>query len=184
MWQPGGLDRPRIRTVNLSELIIGKLLAFFDRGVIRDAWDIGRLLDIAEDELQSPLFRARFIAMSATLDHPLTSYKSKIMEQHFIERDITEKLVPLLTSGKAASVKAILERTRQVIEPFLSLSEVEDKYVEAIMKGELSLSLLFPQDKEEAERLALHPALLWKMANVKRHLTLQEDKRAKRTITS
>lgn len=178
IWQPGGLDRPQVRVVNLSELIIGKLLAFLDRGAVRDAWDIGRLPDIAEDELQSPLFRARFIAMAATLDHPLMSYKSKRMDQRLTEREITEELVPLLTAGDADDVNAILERTRQVIEPFFSLSEVEEKYIEAITGGELSLSLLFPQHKEEAEHLARHPALLWKMANVKRHLALQKDQHA------
>ncbi|MFO7943628.1 MAG: nucleotidyl transferase AbiEii/AbiGii toxin family protein [Anaerolineales bacterium] len=40
IWQPGGIVRPRIMMVSLAELIIGKLLAFFDRGAIRDIWDV------------------------------------------------------------------------------------------------------------------------------------------------
>ncbi|MHB8094898.1 MAG: nucleotidyl transferase AbiEii/AbiGii toxin family protein, partial [Candidatus Aminicenantales bacterium] len=36
LWQPGDLDKPRIRVVGLTELLIGKLLAFFDRGAVRD----------------------------------------------------------------------------------------------------------------------------------------------------
>jgi hypothetical protein len=37
--------------------------------------------------------------------------------------------------------------------------------------GELSPGLLFPDDKELANRLLRYPALLWKLENVKRHLS-------------
>ena len=37
MWQPGELDRPRVRIVSLLELCVGKLLALLDRAAPRDA---------------------------------------------------------------------------------------------------------------------------------------------------
>lgn len=170
MWQPGGLDRPRIRAVNLSELIIGKLLAFLDRGAVRDAWDVGRLPEIAADELRSPVFRARFIAMSAILDQPLTTYPLGRIRDRLTETSITQDLAPLLTSDEANHARAMVERAWQVVSPLLSLRKNERDYIAAISGGDLNLSLLFPQDKQEAERLARHPALLWKMTNVQRML--------------
>jgi len=170
MWQPGGLDRPRIRAVSLSELIVGKLLAFLDRGAVRDAWDIGRLPEIAGDELQSPVFRARFIAMSAILNQPLISFPLSRIKDRLTEISIAQELTPLLTSDDANHARAMIERAWQVIGPLLSLRKNERDYIAAISGGDLNLSLLFPQDKQEAKRLARHPALLWKMTNVRRML--------------
>lgn len=59
LWQPGELDRPRVRTVSLDELCVGKFLAFLDRSAPRDAYDIGILGEMVTDMLQSPSFRAR-----------------------------------------------------------------------------------------------------------------------------
>lgn len=36
MWQPGDLERPRLRVVSLDELCAGKLLALLDRAAPRD----------------------------------------------------------------------------------------------------------------------------------------------------
>ena len=170
MWQPGGLDRPSIRAVSLSKLIVGKLLAFLDRGAVRDAWDIGRLPEIAGDELKSPVFRARFIAMSAILDQPLTSYPLSRIKDRLTEISIAQELTPLLTFDTTSHARAMVERAWQVVSPLLSLRKNERDYVAAISGGDLNLSLLFSQDKQEAKRLAGHPALLWKMTNVQRML--------------
>jgi hypothetical protein len=74
LWQPGGLDRPRLQVVSLDEICIGKMLALLDRAAARDAWDTARLPEVADGRLSEPSFRARLIALSAILDHPLESY--------------------------------------------------------------------------------------------------------------
>jgi len=71
LWQPGELDRPDVQVVGLMELIIGKLLALLDRGAIRDVWDVAYLTGKTLDVLKERSFRARFIALSAILDHHL-----------------------------------------------------------------------------------------------------------------
>lgn len=40
----------------------------------------------------------------------------------------------------------------------------------AVQRGELKPELLFPDDPEEAGRLAAHPAILWKIQNVQSYL--------------
>ena len=37
LWQPGELDRPKVRVVSLLEILVGKVLAFLDRSAVRDA---------------------------------------------------------------------------------------------------------------------------------------------------
>jgi hypothetical protein len=47
-------------------------------------------------------------------------------------------------------------------------------YMAGVERGELLPELLFPDDSQEAGRVAMHPALLWKMVNVRTHLARQE----------
>jgi hypothetical protein len=53
------------------------------------------------------------------------------------------------------------------VEPLLSLRANEKEYIVAIHRGDIMLDLLFPDDAEEAARLARHPAILWKIENVR-----------------
>jgi hypothetical protein len=57
------------------------------------------------------------------------------------------------------------------MEPLVTLDEVEREYVDRVHAGELSPALLFPDDEELTDRLSRHPALLWKIENVRRHLS-------------
>ncbi|GAH39446.1 unnamed protein product, partial [marine sediment metagenome] len=51
-------------------------------------------------------------------------------------------------------------------------SDMRNQWVIIQLTGrELSLELLFPDDEELATRLLRYPALLWKIENVKRHLS-------------
>jgi hypothetical protein len=45
------------------------------------------------------------------------------------------------------------------------------EYIDRVHAGELSPELLFPGDNEMANRIQRHPALLWKIDNVTRHLS-------------
>ena len=171
LWQPGDLDRPRIRVVSMIELIVGKMLALIDRVAVRDAWDIGRLPDIADNVLQSSLLRSYFVAMSATLNYPLYNYKVENLKNRINETVITRELIPLLTSNETVLVEDRIVRAWQLLTNFLALSESEEEYVTAISGGDLPLNILFPSRSAEAERLAKHPALAWKIQNVRAHLS-------------
>jgi hypothetical protein len=51
LWQPGALDRPNIRIVGMAELVIGKMLAFLDRGAVLDIWDVANLgINLLDDK--------------------------------------------------------------------------------------------------------------------------------------
>jgi predicted nucleotidyltransferase component of viral defense system len=171
LWQPGELDRPSVLTVSMTELIVGKMLALIDRVAVRDAWDIGRLSDFADDVMQSALFRSFFIAMSATLNYPLYDYKLEKLKDRIDEIVVIQELIPLLTSDEATLVEDRIKSAWNVLGKFLVLNKSEEEYVTAISVGDLPLDLLFPPNSVEAERLSKHPALAWKIQNVREQLS-------------
>ncbi len=170
MWQPGELDRPRVRTVSLTELCVGKLLAFLDRSAPRDAWDLGQFPRIAEDTIQSVAFRGLFIAFSATLPHPLTAYSREHIEGRLSDQVVREQLSPMLAGDHPPDRAALLEGAWRVVEPFVHLCADETAYVEEIGRGGVRPELLFPEDSALCERIVNHPAIRWKAANVLQEL--------------
>jgi predicted nucleotidyltransferase component of viral defense system len=171
LWQPGGLDQPVIPVVSLDELCIGKVLALLDRAAARDAWDVARLPEIAGDSLSSGLFRSRLIVLSAILDHPLETYKRRMLEKRIDDRSIAEHLIPMLSGSASPETTGLVERAWTVVEPFLKLTPEEREYTAAIQRGELRTDLLFPDNPEAAKSLGEHPAIQWKLLNVREHLT-------------
>lgn len=109
MWQPGDLLRSQPRCVSLDELCAGKLLALLDRGAPRDAWDASQLPNIAGATLQARQFRARFIALSAILPHPLSSYRRTRLEELLTQRAVDAQLAPMLAGGNPARVVDLVE---------------------------------------------------------------------------
>lgn len=170
LWQPGELDRPHIRVISLKEILIGKFLALLDRGAVRDAWDVAYPPQSAVEMLQSERFRLWFIALSAILEHPLSTYTRERLEASMTERDVAERLAPLLSVPKPVR-EELVERTWATIGGFLSLKLNEEAFINAVQKGELIPELLFPDDPEEAGRLLTHPAILWKIQNVQSYLS-------------
>jgi len=169
MWQPGDLDRPRLRVVSMDELCVGKLLALLERTAARDAWDVGRLPEIAGPVLKSQRFRRGFIALSAVLNHPLPDYDRKLLEDRLTDRAVGEQLVPMLAEAEHPQASVLVERAWDVLAKFLSLEPNEQEYIAAIHHGDLRIDLLFPDSLELAARIGEHPAIQWKLQNVRRH---------------
>ena len=170
LWQPGELDRPSIQIVGLMELVIGKLLAMLDRGAVRDVWDVANLPKKALDVLKDKSFRARFIALSAILDHPLSTYRRERLENLIDDRVIDEKLLPLLAGNPSLKANELIQNAWSVVRPFLELTTPEKEYLQEINKGVLRPEILFPGSPEESKKFAVHPAVLWKVANIRSHL--------------
>lgn len=170
VWQPGDLDQPQVRIAGQAELIAGKLLALLDRCAVRDAWDVANLSEAAVRILDTSDFRARFIAISAILEHPLSTYRRDRLQNSLSDRIVAEQLLPMLASKAKISAADLVERAWHRLEPLVSLSPIENEYCSAVQRGNLKLDLLFPDDAAETARLARHPAILWKIENVRVYL--------------
>ena len=175
MWQPDELDRPIVRTVSSQELLVGKLLAYLDRSAARDVWDLAYLPARIQKVLASERFRSWFIALSAILNHPLTAYTRARIEKRITHHIVAEQLNPMLI-GQTDPLKLadLVEHSWAMIDPLMMLSDQEAEYITAIQRGILKLDLFFPDDPKEAERMALHPAILWKQKNARKHSAVKE----------
>jgi hypothetical protein len=128
---------------------------------------VARLPDLAGRELSSRPFRAQFLAFSAILDRPLPSYDRGRLENLVTGRAIAQELLPLLMSNESADATYLVQRAWKVVSPFVALTAREREYTDFIARGELRTDLLFPNDTREAERIAQHPAIQWKLRNVR-----------------
>lgn len=176
MWQPGELDRPTIRVVSFQEILLGKMLAYLDRRAVRDVWDLANLPKAAEEITLSHRFRSWFIALSAILDHPLTRYTRDRIEEYITDRAIAEQLVPMLMTKSPLQPKNLMEGSWAALSHLMKLEEREAEYIDALESGALHPEFLFPDNPEEAERVAAHPAILWKLVNVRNHMKKRKHK--------
>jgi hypothetical protein len=170
LWQPPGVENPEVRVVPLDELFTGKPRATLDRAMPRDLFDTIRLPGYAADDWDTLRLRRTHVALSATLPHPLFKYGQDRFDR-VTERAIREQLVPMLHRDERPVANELKEQAWRVLKPLLTLDDVEREYIDRVHAGKLSPELLFPDDDELAKRLRSHPALLWKIENVKRHLS-------------
>ena len=153
--------------VSETELLIGKILASIDRAAIRDIWDVGRLPLITPDILNSQRFRAHFIALSVILPHPLYEYTAERLMKQLSAEAVENILIPMLSKDVQGDVAEIVDQAFKVLDSILVLEDHEREYITRVHKGNLELSLLFPEDKAIASRIAKHPAIAWKIQNVR-----------------
>lgn len=170
LWQPGELDRPAVRAVSFQEILVGKVMAFLGRSAARDAWDLANLADSAKEVLTSAWFRSWFIALSAILDHPLNTYSRRRIEVRIDENAVTEQLAPMLMGGTKLRPETLVHQSWAAISHLMVLTESEESYIAAVQRGKLIAEMLFPDRPEEARKAASHPAILWKLINVRNHL--------------
>lgn len=76
----------------------------------------------------------------------------------------------MLTSGKTPRVEGVVTAVRSIMTPLLDLSAPERAFAAAVAAGNAPVDMLFSDDARASRLLAEHPALAWKLENVRRHL--------------
>jgi predicted nucleotidyltransferase component of viral defense system len=170
LWQPATLDRPIVQTVGISELLIGKLLAFLDRCAVRDVWDVSSLPDSLLAIANSQTFRRLFIAFAVTLPHPLHTYTLSRIEKLVTPKAISNQLLPLLMTRGPIDLTSLLSSAWKNIESLLNPDDIEKEYLSSLDLGDLQPALLFPDDPSLAKLVQEHPAIQWKLRNVREFL--------------
>jgi predicted nucleotidyltransferase component of viral defense system len=166
LWQPGGLERPEALLVSTEELIAGKLRALIDRVAARDVFDAAHLPELIGGDWPSREAKALFVLYSGTLNAPLTTYSLDRLDR-LSEADFQNKLLPVLSAKEPTDRLSLTARAKEVLRPMLDLDEAQTEYVARLQFGEYRPELLLPFDLDLANRLKLHPALLWKAKNAK-----------------
>ena len=168
MWQPGDLDRPMAKIVPYEELYSGKACALLERTLPRDLFDTIYLSQHDNGIWQTAHFKKVFIAFAGVLPHPLSTYDERRFER-ITETFVKQQLNPMLTPEARTNADKLKVDAWTAIKPLLHLNDAEREYIERIHKGELKPELLFPEDEEFSRLVAAHPALHWKVENVRKH---------------
>lgn len=153
----------------LEEVMAGKITAMLDRAAPRDLYDMFRFASSSEsfDEIR---LRQAFLLFTATgLPLPVWKYDVSRLSR-ITEESIERELWPLLAGNDRPSLAEMLAAVSPLVTRLLELSQTERAFAESVQAGEPDTSLLFPKDAALAKLAATHPALLWKVKNVREHL--------------
>jgi len=149
---------------------LGKLIALLGRGAAGNARDVANFTTAVMEIVRCRGFRSRFIALSAVLDHPLPTYTKGRLKSMLTDRTLSGSLVPMLASSELLRTADLIDRASDVIEQFFPLELKEEEYVAGIQRWEL-----LPRS-EDSKKISEHPAMLWKILNVRDHLKKQQRK--------
>lgn len=76
----------------------------------------------------------------------------------------------MLALNSPPSADYLVEKAWEVLSDFMTLSSNEVEFIDLIERGELRPDLLFLYDPQAVRSISEHPAILWKIANVRSHL--------------
>ena len=93
------------------------------------------------------------------------------------DRALSESLAPMLAASEPLRSGDLMNRAWAVVEEFLALEPNEEEYIVGIQRGEFLPQLLFTDASDDPKRIAEHPAILWKLVNVRNQLTKPSKKR-------
>lgn len=150
--------------VNWRELIAGKCLAALERVAPRDIHDLAGIH--GHVNLQDPALRAMVVGLSAVLPHPLYMYKNNRFDR-VSEQKMETELRPFLRRAEALDFRQLRSAANIVLSWILKLNNKERLYVARIGEGRVEPELLLPGDAVFCNNLRQHPALLWKIHNVR-----------------
>ena len=158
--------------LDVHELTAGKLAAAFGRRKSRDLFDFDSLFHhVSFDSERLRLAFTAYGGMSTAVDW------RTITPEHLdtTDGDVSDHLLPMLrrdaspTRGDVSAwTRRLVERCRNFARELLPLRAHEMEFLALLNdRGELKPELL-TEDRALQSRLANHPALLWKLAKVRR----------------
>ena len=162
-WTPDPDSPCRARLVGLEEVMAGKLVAFLDRVVAKDLYDVATFVSNPPRH-DSELLRSLFVALSGTLPRPLTTYALEHLEA-FSQKRLEIELAPFLREGEPVELAVLKSSVAPVLSKLLTLPAGEREYVERLQWGEFIPERVAGHHPDLLARLNTHPALLWKVEN-------------------
>ncbi len=182
LWPPavaesrpiGSFRTAGIPVLDAHELAAGKLVALLARRAGRDLFDAHHLL--TRLQLDRTKLRLGFVVYGAMNRKDWRTVS--VEDVTFEVREIRRQLVPLLRQRDIpgardleAWVEQLLNECRELLSAVLPLDPGEREFLDRLLDtGEIAPEAL-TDDPETAERIASHPALLWKALNARRNQT-------------
>ena len=152
----------------MPRLMAGKLKAMIERGHPRDVYDLYQFAR-ARVRHDAELLRKFTVLFASTLNRDLREYKPERYTR-IDQTDIQRLLYPLLPANERPNKEEMVDAIMPLLAPVLDYQK-EKAYLDAMAVGRYQPDLLFAEFPQIVERLARHPALLWKASNVADYLS-------------
>ena len=153
----------------IEELMAGKLVALLDRVAPRDLYDAYRFVLSGESYDETRLRQAFVFLATVGLPRPPWEYGPSRLSA--LTPDALERtLYPVLAAGERPKLEVMAETVTPLLAGLVDLQPAERQFADSVLSGEPQPGLLFTGDAACSDRLAVNPALLWKVQNVKRYL--------------
>lgn len=161
-----------IPLLNIHEMTAGKLVALFSRNVARDLYDVHQLFCKKELEFDPDKLRLAFFIYGAMSK---TNWLKISLDDISCEyEELKNNLLPVLLIEEAHSIsnvkqwaKQLQEDCREALKFLFPFNDKEKEFIESINNhGEIKAELL-TNDQDLQSIIQSHPALQWKVLNVK-----------------
>lgn len=156
-----------------TELVGGKVKAFFDRVKVCDLYDIANLklvLDARSVEERSAAHRVIlfYSSLSATFPHGFESRSERFAGR---ERELEEQLLPMLRKNEEAPIlEQLIGTAHEFVSTYvLPQTDAGEEYLGCFARGVFKPTLLF--ENEATARAAIaSPEAQWKLQNIRKML--------------
>jgi hypothetical protein len=168
----GGLSASAVPILDLHEIAAGKQAALFGRDASRDLFDVRELLRL--EGLDHGRLRTGFVVYGGCnrLDWRTLSLDMIGTTPDDVER----QLVPMLRGDLAPErteleswTGELVEECRLLLGAVMPLQEKEVEFLNRLNDDGAIVPELITEDEEERRIISIHPGLLWKALNVRRH---------------
>jgi len=168
----GRFSASAVPVLDLHELAAGKLAALFGRNASRDLFDVRELLRL--DGLDRRRLRTGFVVYGGS--NRLDWRDLSLDMIGTTPEDVARQLVPMLRADLAPTrtdlkswTGRLMEECRDLLAAVLPLEESEIEFLTRLTESGEIVPELITEDEEERRIISIHPGLLWKALNVRRH---------------
>lgn len=166
--QPYSLDedyRFQFNSVGFEELFAGKIKALLERSAVRDLYDVS-MLSRTSVGYDSTNLRRITILFGIT-----SKWDWREMDFHTVDeidqKMIDDELTPLVRQDEPLQIDLMKSEAKKTLGSILNYGEKEKEFLNLFLdEGEYKPELLFGD--KEAEKLKNHPAVLWKLQNLRK----------------
>lgn len=156
-------------TLQLPELVAGKIKALMERRAARDLYDVWRLAMKHPAHFSDPVARAcALYAVSASSPFPLVRRPGEVLER-FAEPspELSETLYAMLRPDEKPDFGEMIDEAQSWLAPLNELDPSEAQYFKLLdERSEFRPELLFGQWPEISERALCDPVMRWKVQNL------------------
>ena len=173
----GNFQAQHIPVFDVHELFAGKLAALFSRHQARDLFDAYHLLN--QTDLDKKQLRLAFVIYGAMNRKDWRTIS--LDDVSFDLEELNQKLIPVIQS-QSSSPKNIapvgqdlVKECQKKLSIVYPLSDDEIKFLDIFLEKGVIEPAVLTQNQDLQERIKLHPMLLWKAMNIRKHLGLSEE---------